>query len=260
MNITSTKPVQDDLYPQGVVRVDFKSEYDGKNDWALFMPGDTGKNTIVYMHGSFSTADQIFTRADIRNHWLERIRANQHPLLSLNLRGTEYMSPAVTADTTAMLDYCRAEHGCKNTVLLGGSGGASSAMAYAVLHPDKIQGVVAMGMCDIFARLDFARKSANPTLKKLAASVFAAYGGDLESKKELYAQRSVLKHAERLMDMPVILTIGEKDPVIPATETRKIAEALRGNPRFIYREIPDGGHDSALWIDVNMETLEFTDR
>ena len=63
------------------------------------------------------------------------------------------------------------------------------------------------------------------------------------------------------MDMPVILTIGEKDPVIPATETRKIAEALRrGNPRFIYREIPDGGHDSALWIDVNMETLEFTDR
>lgn len=33
MNITSTKPVQDDLYPQGVVRVDFKSEYDGKNDW-----------------------------------------------------------------------------------------------------------------------------------------------------------------------------------------------------------------------------------
>ncbi len=244
-------------YPPGVTRIDFISDYDGREDWALFLPGDVSRNTVVYMHGSFSGADQIFTRADIRNHWLPRIISGRHPLLSLNLRGTEYMSPAAAADTTDMLNYCRAELGGKNIVLLGGSGGASSAMAYAVLHPEKIQGVVAMGMCDIFARLDFARKSSNPTLQKLAETVFAAYGGTPEEKPELYRERSVLARAERLMRLPILLAMGEKDMLIPVAETRKVADALRANNRFVYHEIPGGDHDSPCWVDVDLETLEF---
>ncbi len=256
MKISSQTPVAGNAYPSGVKRIDFISDYDGREDWALFLPGDPARNTVVYMHGSFSDAGQIFTRADIRHHWLPRIMAGRHPLLSLNLRGTEYMSPAVAADTTDMLDYCRAELGSENIVLLGGSGGASSAMAYAVLHPEQIQGVVAMGMCDIFARLDCARKSSNPTLQKLAAAVFTAYGGTLEEKPELYRARSVLAHSDRLMHLPIILAMGEKDALIPVLETRKVAIALRDNPRFVYHEIPGGNHDAPCWIDVDLETLK----
>jgi pimeloyl-ACP methyl ester carboxylesterase len=56
--------------------------------------------------------------------------------------------------------------------------------------------------------------------------------------------------------MPVILTMGEKDPLIPVEETRKIAAAMRGKGDFVYHEVPGGDHDSALWVDINLDTIE----
>jgi len=255
MSVTSVTPQRGAAYPPGTERITYRSAVDGVEDWALFLPGDPARSTIVYLHGSFSLADQIFTRQDVRRFWLTRIQAGRHPLLSVNLRGTAYMSPAATADLTDLLRYCRNALGCRRFVLLGGSGGASSAMAYAVLHPEEIHGVIAMGMCDIVARLDFARRSGNPVLQKLATTVFAAYGGTLEEKPELYQARSVLAHADRLT-MPIILTMGENDQLIPVAETRKIAAAMKGRSNFVYHEIPGGGHDAALWVDIDLETLQ----
>jgi len=252
--IRSVVPVNAPPYPAGTLRITYVSAVDGSEDWALFLPGDPRQNTVVYLHGSFAQADQIFTRADIRDFWLTRIRRGHHPLVSVNLRDTAYMSPAATTDFSDLLDFCRAYLACERFVLLGGSGGASSAMAYAVMHPDKLHGVVAMGMCDIFERLAFARRSANPVLQRLAATVFAAYGGTPEEKPELYQARSVLAHCDRLT-MPVVLTMGENDALIPVQETRRIAAAMQGRAGFVYHEVPRGDHDSALWVDVDLTTL-----
>lgn len=255
MTVRSVTPMHGAPYPTGTVRITYTSGFDGAEDWALFLPGDPDKNIIVYLHGSFSSADQIFTRNDVRDFWLTRIRDGRHSLLSVNLRGTAYMSPAATADLTGLLDYCRDQLNCRRIVLLGGSGGASSAMAYAVVHPDKIDGVIAMGTCDLIERLDFARRSEIPVLQKLAKTVFAAYGGSLEERPELYQARSVLAHVDRI-SMPMILTMGENDPLIPVAETRKIAAAMKGKSNFIYHEVPQGGHDAALWVDIDLETLQ----
>ena len=253
--VTSRTPMTDtNVYPEGTVKITYQSAVDGKEDWALFSPGDPANNTIVYLHGSFFSGDQIFTRKDVRCFWLSRILAGRHPLLSINMRGTSYMSPPATRDFTDLLDNCRREGLLRKVVLLGGSGGASSAIAYACLHPERIDGVIAMGMCDIFARLDFARKSEIPVLQSLAKTVFEVYGGTIEEKPELYRERSALIHADKLT-MPIVLTIGEKDALIPVAETRKLAEALKGNSHFRYIEIPGGNHDSALWVDIDLETL-----
>jgi len=254
MTILSTAPVAAAPFPPDTVRITYRSGVDGAQDWALFRQGDPTRNTIVYLHGSFSTADQIFTRRDVRQFWLSRILAGRHPLLSVNMRGTSYMSPAATADLTALLAHCRQAFGCRRFVLLGGSGGASSAMAYAVVHPEGVHGVIALGMCDIIERLDYARRSPHPVLQKLATTVFAAYGGTLEEKAELYRARSVLAHAQRLT-MPVVLTIGERDPLIPVAGARRIAAAMRHNPHFVYHEVPGGNHDAALWVDIDLQTL-----
>ena len=56
--------------------------------------------------------------------------------------------------------------------------------------------------------------------------------------------------------MPIVLTMGEKDALIPVQETRKVAQALRSNPDFQYHEVPNGNHDSALWVDVDLEAFE----
>lgn len=252
--IARTPMTDTDVYPAGTVKITYRSAVDGTEDWALFRPGDCAKTTVVFMHGSFSSGDLIFTRKDVRDFWLKRILDGRHPLLSINMRGTSYMSPAATRDFTDLLDDCRREYRLSKVVLLGGSGGASSAMAYACVHPERIDGVIAMGMCDIFARLDFARKSKIPVLQKLAKTVFAAYGGTLEELPEVYRQRSVLANADKLT-MPIILTLGEKDALIPVAETRKIAVAFRNKPAFQYVEIPGGNHDAALWVDVDLETL-----
>ena len=249
-----TRPVFGDAYPPGTLRITYTSAFDGKEDWALFLPGNKRKTTIVYLHGSFSNADQIFTRKDVRDFWLTRIMKGGHPLLSANMRGTSYMSPAATADLTSLLSYCQAELACSKFVLLGGSGGASSAMAYAVLHPEALHGVIAMGMCDILPRLDFARNSNIAVLQKLAKTVFSAYGGTPEEKPHLYKARSVLAHIDRLT-MPVVLTMGENDPLIPVAQTRKIAAAMKGKRNFVYHEVPHGDHDSAVWVDIDLDTL-----
>lgn len=250
----SLQPMIGEAYPNGALRITYTSAFDGESDWAIFVPGDPRKNTIVYLHGSFASGDQIFTRQDIRDFWLSRITRGNHPLLSVNMRGTSYMSPAATADMTDLLEYTRTELGCTNFVLLGGSGGASSAMAYAVLEPQNVHGVIAMGMCDILARLEFARQSNSAVLQKLAKCVFLAYGGTPQENPEPYQARSVLTHLEKL-SMPVVLTMGEKDTLIPVEETRKIASAMQGRPNFEYLEVPGGNHDSALWVDVDLDAI-----
>ena len=259
LTIESLEPVSGEAYPQGTVRITYTSGFDGEQDWALFLPGDKRENTIVYLHGSFSDADQIFTRKDVCDFWLSRSIAGRHALLSVNMRGTSYMSPAATANMTDLLEYARTELGCRKFVLLGGSGGASSAMAYAVVHPENVHGVIAMGMCDILARLDFARQSDNPVLQDLARCAFSAYGGTPEEKPHLYQARSVLAHTDKLT-MPIVLTMGEDDALIPVAETRKIASAMRGRSNFVYHEVPGGDHDSALWVDVDLDTLQIRDQ
>ena len=243
-------------YPQRAMRIAFRSGFDGTTDWALHVPGDANRSMVVYLHGSFSNADQILTRPDVRDHWLPRIVGAGHPLLSINMRNTSYMNPAATRDLHDLIAHCRAKGYARKVVLLGGSGGASSAMAYACVHPATIDGVVAMGMCDIFARLDFAEKSPMPLLQELARVTYQGYGGSPADNPAPYRERSVLLNAAKLMSLPIILAMGEEDMLIPVAETRRIAEALKGNPRFRYVEIPGGGHDAPLWLNVDFETLE----
>jgi pimeloyl-ACP methyl ester carboxylesterase len=244
------------VYPSETFKITYRSAFDGKSDWCLYHAGDPDKKTIVYLHGSFSHADQIFTREDIRIFWLERkILPGNYSILSINMRDTSYMSPAASQDLTDLLDYCTEEYQSKGFILLGGSGGASSAIAYACLYPEKIDGVIALGMCDIVARLDYARKHENPVLQELARVTFQSYGGSLEEKPELYQARSILEHVDRLT-MPIVLTIGEHDPLIPVVESRKIKTAFDGCKNFQYYEVPGGDHDSAVWVDIDLESFK----
>jgi pimeloyl-ACP methyl ester carboxylesterase len=255
MIIISRETTQGDPFPPGTQRIEYVSAYDNETDWLYYTPGNLERATVVYLHGSFADGAQIYTRQDVRDFWLSRILAGGHPLLSLNLRGTAYMSPAAAADLESLLAWGRKELGFSRYVLLGGSGGASSVMAYAVMRPQDVSGVVALGMCDIFSRLEYAEKSDNPVLQELARTVYSAYGGSPSELPDVYRARSVLAHPERLT-MPVVLTIGECDALIPAAETRKVAQVLCWNPRFTYVEVPGGDHDSAVWVDIDLETCK----
>ena len=89
--IFSSEELRDlETYPAGTKKLVFRSAFDGKTDWALFLPGDTARNTVVYMHGSFSYADQIFTRRDVRNFWLRRIVAGLKVMAEISKRNLNF--------------------------------------------------------------------------------------------------------------------------------------------------------------------------
>jgi pimeloyl-ACP methyl ester carboxylesterase len=73
-----------------------------------------------------------------------------------------------------------------------------------------------------------------------------AYGATPAEDPALYRRHSVIGNAGKLT-MPVYFTHGEKDGVIPVAHARRLAAKMKGKADFVYREIPGGDHDSALW-------------
>lgn len=251
MHILSCEPLtQTPVYPTGTQRLTFRSAADGAEDWALFRPGQPGKPVLVYLHGSFSSGDQLFARADIRDHFLPVFLKEGLGLLTPNLRGTTYMCSRTVADTAELLAEVQRRYGAPGGFLfLGGSGGASSAQIFALRHPEWVRGLVCLGACDLVDRLDFARESELPVLHDLARAIITAYGGTPEEVPEAYAAHSVIAHADRLT-MPFLLASGECDALIPIEKVRLVAAALQHQPRFTYREVPGGDHDSPLFLPV----------
>jgi pimeloyl-ACP methyl ester carboxylesterase len=251
MHVHGLEDLRDDnVFPAGTLRLSFSSDVDGLHDWALFRPGEADQPVLVYLHGSFATGDQLFTREDIRSHFLPVFLRAGMGILTPNLRGTTYMCPKTVADTAALLDEVERRFAPRAGFLfLGGSGGASSAQIFAVRHPDRVRGLIALGACDLVDRLNVARQSDLPVLQDLAQAITTAYGGTPEEIPEVYAAHSVIAHADRLT-MPFLLASGECDSLIPVEHVRREAAALSHQPRFTYREVEGGDHDSPLFLPV----------
>jgi pimeloyl-ACP methyl ester carboxylesterase len=251
MTVHQVQHIGDDrTFPSGTLRLSFTSDVDGAEDWALFRPGAPDKPVLVYLHGSFSSGDQLYTRADIRDHFLPVFLREGLGLLTPNLRGTTYMCPKTVADTADLLDEVVQRFGAgQGFLFLGGSGGASSAQIFAVRHPDRVRGLIALGACDLVDRLNFARQSDQPVLQDLARAIITAYGGTPEEVPEVYVAHSVIAHADRLT-MPFLLASGECDALIPVDKVREEAAALQHQPQFTYWEVPNGDHDSPLFLPV----------
>jgi len=221
MRILAIEDIADgETFPEGTVRIRFESSVDGNEDWALFRPGDPAKPVIVNIHGAFSTGDQIFTRRDIREHWLTVFLREDLSLLSPNARGTTYMSPATVVDTNDLLDLVGERFVPQpQFIFWGGSAGASSSVIFAVCHPERVSGLVALGTCDLLHRMEFAHAGDHPVLKRLEQAIVEAYGGTPEEVPDVYRAHSALAHAERLT-MPFFLASGEYDVLVPIEKVR----------------------------------------
>jgi pimeloyl-ACP methyl ester carboxylesterase len=77
-----------------------------------------------------------------------------------------------------------------------------------------------------------------------ADAIAEAYGGSKADKPEVYRQRSAELALEKLA-MPVALTTGGKDTLVPPDSVLRLAEALKRLKRpvlLIHR--PEGGHST----------------
>jgi len=146
---------------------------------------------------------------------------------------TSWMGPAATADMRQILDDLHGQYRIRNVLISGGSMGATSAMTFAALHPECIDGVVSLnGTANLVEYPNFGE------------AIAESYGGSRADKPEVYRERSAEFFPERLT-MPFAATTGGKDTLVPPDSVLRLMEALKkqGSPALLNHR-PDGGHDT----------------
>ncbi len=157
---------------------------------------------------------------------------------------TSWMGPAAEKDLLQILDDLHQRFRIEDVILCGGSMGATSALAFAAIHPETIDAVVSMnGTANLIEYAGFTE------------AIAASYGGTRSEQPEVYRTRSAELFPERLT-MPIGLTTGGRDVLVPPDSTLRLAELLkrRGSPvHSIHR--PEGGHETN-YSDA-MDALKF---
>jgi len=246
MKILRLQPATGEFYPAGMQRLDYASAVDSQCDWALLRAGDRRELWIVVLHGHGAHGDQLYTRRDVRENWLPEFLATGAGIVTLNLRGNAWMSPAAASDLHDIIEYLRAEFGMQKTVFCSGSMGGTGNLIYGVLYPGDVGGIVARGAAtDLGSYYKWCTTQTRPILREIADAIRAAYGADPGQAPEIYRRHSAQANADRLA-MPVYLAHGAADQTIPVQQAQMLADKLRAKKDFCYREIPGGNHDSPL--------------
>lgn len=224
----------------GIEDVAFKARIDGTEQrYVILLPKNFDSShsvdLLIALHGHGSDRWQFVkdNRAECKG---ARDIATERGMVfvSPDYRAkTSWMGPAAEADTLQILEELRKRFRVRNVVLSGGSMGATSALLFAAMHPDVVDGVVALnGTANILEYEGFSD------------AIAASYGGSRTDNPNVYRQRSAEFFPERLT-MPVASTTGGKDSIVPPDSTLRLLAKLKqqGTPTLsIHR--PEGGHET----------------
>jgi pimeloyl-ACP methyl ester carboxylesterase len=144
---------------------------------------------------------------------------------------TSWMGPAAEADLVQILQELRKRFTIGRTLICGGSMGGSSSLTFAALHPELVAGVASMN--GLANHLEYER---------FQPEISASFGGSKKEVPEEYKRRSAEFWPERLT-MPVAITVGGKDDIVPPKSVLRLASALqRLNPNVLVINRPETGH------------------
>jgi pimeloyl-ACP methyl ester carboxylesterase len=248
IQIESTMPVSYEGVGLSVEKIAFRSALDGQMDWAVVSPPSKGNTWVVFLHGHGSFGDQLFIRQDIKTQWLPHIQKHGLGILAANTRGNAWMNPAAAHDLAGLIGWLKQTRAADKIVLIGGSMGGSSALCFAGLYPELVDGVVSLcPATDLAGYLPWCDKYASekPVLGQIAQTIRERYAGGPEANPDVYRKHSAVLNAKK-MRMPVTVVQAEGDMTIPVQQARDFAQQLSGRMTFRYLELPGGHHDSAL--------------
>lgn len=227
------------------VDVVFKSTLDGTEQrYVQILPDgfdpDEPHGLLIALHGHGSDRWQFIN--DGRGECAAaRDAAAKHKLIyvSPDYRAkTSWMGPAAEADVVQILKELRAKYCINKVILSGGSMGGTAALTFAAVHPELVDGVVSMNGTANLVEYD-----------QFQDAISASFGGSKLDVPEEYRKRSAELHADRLT-MPIALTTGGQDRLVPPDSVQRLASALEQSQRkvlLIHRQ--DGGH-STDYVDA----------
>ncbi|MBC8872131.1 MAG: alpha/beta fold hydrolase [Planctomycetes bacterium] len=146
---------------------------------------------------------------------------------------TSWMGPDAESDVLQILDTMKDRYRIRHTIICGGSMGGTAALTFAALHPDRVDGVVALnGTANLVEYTGFQD------------AISQSFGGTKKEVPEQYTRRSAELYPERLT-MPMAATVGGRDRLVPPDSVRRLFAVLKklGRPVLLI-DRPEGGHST----------------
>jgi pimeloyl-ACP methyl ester carboxylesterase len=231
--------------------VEFKAKIDGTpQKYVVILPEgfDAAEehHVLICLHGHGSDRWQYVRdkRDECRG---ARDVAQKHKLIFVSpdyRAATSWMGPKAEADLVQIIEELRQKHKVGKVFLNGASMGGTSVLVFTALHPDLVAGVASVnGTANMLEYENFAK------------FIGESYGGDKTAKREEYEKRSPEKFPEKFT-MPVAITAGGKDNVVPPASVLRLAEALKKrNAKVLLILRENGGH--ATNYDDTVQAIEF---
>jgi pimeloyl-ACP methyl ester carboxylesterase len=229
---TDAKPAYQD--------VAFTADVDKTTQHYVLMPppgfrADEPHDLLIGLHGATSDRWQVVKDPRDECRALRDV-ARKHGMLVLApdyRAATSWMGPAAEADVLQIVEDYRKRYKPERVLFVGGSMGGASALTFAVLHPEAVDGVVAMNA--IANHVEYAN---------FQDAISASFGGDKTEKPEEYKKRSAEYWPERLV-MPISFTVGGADEATPPQSVLRLVNLLSGLGREVLLiQRPEGGHET----------------
>lgn len=204
---------------------------------------------LICLHGHGSDRWQ-FIREDRGEARAARAIAAQHSMIfvSPDYRAkTSWMGSAAEADLVQIIGDLRKQYAIRRLVLSGGSMGATSALTFTALHPDLVDGVVALnGHAN---HLEYAN---------FQEAIQAAFGGTKEAIPGEYKKRSAEFFPERFT-MPFAITAGGKDTLVPPDSAMRLGRAIQKHNPAVRLDFQEArGHETDY--DASLSAYAFVMR
>lgn len=157
---------------------------------------------------------------------------------------TSWMGPQAEADVVQIIAELKQRHSIDRVFLAGGSMGGTAALIFGARHPELIAGVCSLNGTANMVEYD-----------RFQDAIAAAYGGTKAERPDEYRNRSAELWPERFT-MPVAVTTGGKDDVVPPQSVLRLVEKLRqARRRVLSIHRAEGGH--ATTYEDARAALEF---
>jgi pimeloyl-ACP methyl ester carboxylesterase len=194
-------------------------------------------NLLIVLHGHGSDRWQTLDSSVNEFRAARDVAAAREMLIiSPDYRAkTSWMGPKAEADLLQILDELKAKLRIGKVIVSGASMGGSSALTFAALHPELVDGVVSLnGTANHIEYENF-----QDAIKK-------SFGGSKADFPLEYKKRSAEYWPEQFR-MPVAITASGKDDVVPPGSVLRLASAIKklhhGNALLIYSE--PAGHNTS---------------
>lgn len=221
--------------------VAFQASLDGTEQrYVEVVPDSDGpSDALIVLHGYGADRWQFVreSRGECRAA-REVAAARGMILVSPDYRASgSWMGPAAEADLLQIIGNLKQKRGAGRIFLAGASMGATGALTFTARHPGLVAGVVALnGLADHLSYTNFQQ------------AIEASFGCAKAVRPEAWKERSALYYPERFT-MPLALTLGGSDTVVPPDSARAFARAVAALQPEVYVDDKPGRRHETDYAD-----------